>query len=56
MSALVFVYIIEEADHTHVQNAPLERLLSIPWLVVMLRLLSEIRIYPVIDKFACQQW
>ena len=35
MGTLVFVYIIEEVAHAHAQNAPLERLLSIPGLGVV---------------------
>ena len=42
MRALVFVYIIEEVAHTHVQNAPGKWLLSTPGQGVVLRLLSEI--------------
>ena len=38
----VFVSIIEEDAHTHVQNAPLEQFLSITGLQVVLRLLSKI--------------
>ena len=40
--ALIFVYIIEDVAHAHVQNTPLERFLSILGLGVMSRLLSEI--------------
>ena len=40
MRALVFVYIIEEVTHAHVQNAPLEWFLSTPGLGVMPRPLS----------------
>ena len=40
--ALIFVYIIEEVAHAHVQNALLERFSSTHGLGVMRRLLNEI--------------
>ena len=42
MQALVFVYMIQEVAHAHVQNVSLEWFSSIPRLEVVLRLLSEI--------------
>ena len=42
MRAVVFVYIIKEVAHTHVQNSPLEWFSSTPGLGVVTRLLSEI--------------
>ena len=39
---LIFVYIIEEVAHAHVQNAPFELLMSRTGLGVVPRLLSEI--------------
>ena len=39
---LLFVFVIEEVAHAHVQNAPLEGFLSMLGLGVMLWLLSEI--------------
>ena len=38
----IFVYIIEEVAHAHVQNVPLEWFSSIPAIGVVPRLLSQI--------------
>ena len=42
MRTHAFVYFIEEVAYAHAQNAPLKWFLSIPWLGVVPRLLSEI--------------
>ena len=47
MRTVFFVYIVEEVAHSHVQNTPLERFLSIPGLVVFSRLLSRISVIDI---------